>query len=635
MCIACSLPLIDGGTSHLPVTILRLTLIAILTFWVIACVRRGRIRIRRSSLDVPIFFFFAIAVFSTFRSPYVHMSLQWLGTLLSYAVFFFLVLHTIDNRRRLDRVVYAVVAIGCVEALLGTVQSILLESARATGTFFNPNFLAGYLAAISAVALGCLTAPQSTLRTRITWAALCLLMVHAILLTGSRGGGVALLVSISCVLWLRFGKTAIAYVLAVVLFLAIIPNPLQQRVLSEHEHNPYTYSRMAIWSSSVSRAWDNPLGTGLGMYKYTSQQYPVEVDGVLSRYGTRAQTAHNEYLHIAVELGVFGLLVLCWGIAKMAQVAHGVLASDREANERSIAIGLTGGVLGMLTQAAVDSSFHQPPIVLLLILFGALLLNMQLQRGPRHWMLEFAVRPTKLTVCGIYILAVLVSIVAIRPAFAWYAWVDAQRLLLAKDVEGAHARLDWAVFLAPGNATYHDAHAEAAFQQLRVSGEWAWGDLALARIDYAASLNPIDGRYWNHRGRIYRTMGDVASTEQWQRWALENARLSYREAIARDPYSPRHYVERARALVALGDSSAAHTCLLRAVEIEPNYLPARHGLGRLYAQSGDREGAMQQYREILDRKARYGNLSVMPFERGFLDVNVEQIRHELALLSAS
>ena len=248
------------------------------------------------------------------------------------------------------------------------------------------------------------------------------------------------------------------------------------------------------------------MGTGLGMYKYTSQQYPVEVDGVLSRYGTRAQTAHNEYLHIAVELGVFGLLVLCWGIAK---VAHGVLASDREANERSIAIGLTGGVLGMLTQAAVDSSFHQPPIVLLLLLFGALLLNMQLQRGSRHWMLEFAVRPTKLTVCGIYILAALVSIVAIRPAFAWYAWVDAQRLLLAKDIEGSHARLDWAVFLAQGNATYHDAHAEAAFQQLRVSG----GDRALARIDYAAPST--------------RSMGDIgvtvaASIERWRMSRLRN-----------------------------------------------------------------------------------------------------------------
>lgn len=634
MLLVCFSPLVDGGTSHLPVTIFRLTLVFILTFWVAASVRLGCIRIRRSTLDVPICFFLALAIFTTIRSPYLHMSLQWLGTLLSYAVFFFLVLQIIDSRRRIDIAIYAVIAIGCIEAVVGMLQSILFEFGRAKGSFFNPNFLAVYLTAISALLLGMLTTARYGWRVRVVLGTVFLIMVSTILLTGSRGGWLAWLIAIGCVLWLRFGKVAIAFVLVVVLCLAIIPNPLQQRILGEHEHNPYTYSRMEIWSSSFSRALDYPLGTGLGIYKYTSQQYPILIEGVLSRYGTRAQTAHNEYLQIAVELGFGGLIVFLWGMSRMGWTVYVALTTAQLAEERSMLIGLIGGMCGLLAHAAVDSSFHQPPVVLLLILFGGIIFTIQRRGSGEDKIAVFTVRPTKLTVYGIYVLAALVSVVAMRPALAWYAWVDAERLLHAQDVSASHARLDWAIFLAPGNATYHDTRAEAGFQQLSASGDWAWGHQALAQIDYAVSLNPIDGRYRSHRGRLYRALADVAGENELRRWAIDKARTSYGEAIDRDPYSPRHYVERARSHVALGNTPAAQTDLLQAIELEPNYLPARFGLGRLYQQLGQRENAAAEYREIIERTATYRGKPLMPFEKSFLDVDLDDVHAALALLTA-
>ncbi|HIA14514.1 MAG TPA: hypothetical protein EYN74_06445 [Nitrospirales bacterium] len=561
------------------------------------------------------------------------MSLQWLGIVLSYGVFFFLVLQTIDSRRKIDITVYAVIAIGCIEAVVGNIQSLFLEFGRAKGSFFNPNFLAVYLTAISALVLGMLTTSRYGWRVRIILGTVFLIMVCAVLLTGSRGGWLAFLMAIGCVLWLRFGKVAIAVVLAVVLLLAIVPNPLQQRVLGEHEHNPYTYSRMQIWSSSFSRALDHPLGTGLGIYKYTSQQHPILIEGVLSRYGTRAQTAHSEYLQIAVELGIGGLLVFFWGMSRMGRAVYAALTTEQLVEERSMLIGLTGGMCGLLTHAAVDSSFHQPPVVMLLILFGGIIVTMQRMGCGEDKIAVFAVRPTALTVCGIYVLATLISVVAIRPALAWYAWVDAERLLHTRHVEASYARLDWAIFLDPGNATYHDVHAQAAFQQLHASGDWAWGHQALARINYAASLNSIDERYRSHRGRIYSAMADVAGENELRRWALENARTSYGEAIHRDPYSPRHYLERARTHVALEDTRASQTDLLQAIELEPNYLPARFALGRLYQQLGQREEAVTEYQEIIERMAKYHGQTLLPHEKLFLNVDLEYVHAALVLLS--
>ena len=151
----------------------------------------------------------------------------------------------------------------CVEALLETVQSILLESSSG-----NRHLL------------------QSELFSRVSCRNLCRCTgmsdgstgdiaytdyvgdavssdgpYHS--LDGFAGrGGVALLVSMSCVLWLRFGKAAIAYVLAVVLFLAIVPNPLQQRVLSDTSTIPI---RTLVWQyGRVSCLEPGTIRWGLG-----------------------------------------------------------------------------------------------------------------------------------------------------------------------------------------------------------------------------------------------------------------------------------------------------------------------------------------------------------------------------------
>ncbi len=629
--LLCFSPLIEGGTSHLPVTLLRLTLIFLLTIWVVASVQQGVLRVYGSPLHFPTAVFLILAALTTLRSPYLHMSLQWLGSLFSYAVFFFLVYHWIDRRRRIDLAVYAVIVIGCIEATMGGLQSIVLESGRAKGTFFNPNFFAVYLVAISGLVLGLLTfSPRYNWRMRVILWGVLVLLVATILYSGSRGGWLALLLTTGCVVWFRFGKVAIACVLAVALALTVLPTPLQVRVWDEHQHNPYTYSRVKIWSSSITRAVEHPLGTGLGIYKYTSQRYPVLVEGVLSRYGTRAQTAHNEYLQILVELGVVGLYVFVWGMSRMGRSAYAALANPRLSEERGLLIGLTSGMLGMFAHAAVDSTFHQPPVVLLLILFGAMILSLNRMACREERVSVFVVRPTKFIVCGIYIIAVLIGVVAIRPALAWYAWVDSQRVLAEKDIDGAHGRLDLAVLLAPGNATYYDTRAEAAFQQLRVSGNWAWGEEAVAWINDAASLNIVDGRYRSHRGHIYRTMADVTGDRVRQNWALENARASYAEAIDLDPYSPRHYLERARANIALGNTQEAQDDLVHAIRLEPNYLPARFGLGHLYQQLGQKAEAAAEYQEIINRADGFREKTLIPMEKGFLDVDISYVREALA-----
>jgi len=149
-------PLINGGTTHLPVLIIRLTLLLAATVWIIASMKSGRITVPWSRLFVPVAVFLGWATLSIVWSPYTAISLQWLLSLFSYALMLFLVLQIVDSPWQVRSLVIVILGMGLFEAGVGMYQYLWLGKFRATGTFFNPNFFATYEMATFAVAFGLL-----------------------------------------------------------------------------------------------------------------------------------------------------------------------------------------------------------------------------------------------------------------------------------------------------------------------------------------------------------------------------------------------------------------------------------------------------------------------------------------------
>src|SRR6266852_2477651 len=144
-------PLINGGTTHLPVLIIRLSLLVAATVWIIASMKSGRITVPRSRLFVPVAMFLGWATLSIVWSPYTAISLQWLLSLFSYALMLFLVLLLVDSPWQVRGLVMVILGMGLFEAGVGMYQYLWLRQLRATGTFFNPNFFAPYEVATFAV----------------------------------------------------------------------------------------------------------------------------------------------------------------------------------------------------------------------------------------------------------------------------------------------------------------------------------------------------------------------------------------------------------------------------------------------------------------------------------------------------
>ena len=115
-------PLIEGGTTHLPVLIMRLILLGALITWTMYRIRLDAITLIPSRLIPVLVLFLGWAGLSLWWAPYKNPSVQWFISLLMYTVLFGVVLQGIRTTQHVRQVVMVVVGMGFCEGVLGIVQ---------------------------------------------------------------------------------------------------------------------------------------------------------------------------------------------------------------------------------------------------------------------------------------------------------------------------------------------------------------------------------------------------------------------------------------------------------------------------------------------------------------------------------
>jgi len=626
-------PLMEGGTTHFPVLIMRLTLVVAVVAWTISQMRLNTIILARNCLNPILLVFLGLVGFSIWLAPYKNPSVQWLMSIVMYVALFGVVLQGVRSSQQIWQISMVIVSMGVVEAGLGIAQYLWLAEFRSKGTFFNPNFFATYEVVTLSVLLGLLSGVQNGELNRWQWAFLWSavgIMCAAFVMAQSRGALLALVVAMIFIGCARFGGRALIVVILSLLAGAVIPNPLQQRVQDVSVQDPYAYSRMDIWKSSFDRVVDRPLGAGLGMYKYTSFQFRFPIESNIVRYGKRAESAHNEYLQMAVELGVGGLALFVIGALYWAREVKATLGANLESWERGLVTGLSGGVVAILAHGTVDSIFHEPALVILLIVCGGSVLALQIAKKPGEALLSvpFPYHPIRvaLTLAFGGILAVL----ATQPAAGWYAHARGQDEAMAGRPGLALKWFQLASRIDPGVTGYHDDVARISVQHFKESGDPKWLILAVEEEDLAIKLNPMDGRFPYRLGTIYSALAEL-NQEGPQRDNLRSeAARAYQQAIRTDPYTPMSYLALANIRLSEGQREEAKSWLLRAVSTEPNFLPARAALAELSLKSGDLPAAQLELETIASIKRKYERRILSDLERQFLDVDLESMSKALA-----
>ncbi len=631
-------PLVDGGTTHYPVFLIRLALIIAGAATLLAGMRQGEIAIPKDPHVFLAATLLLLASVSLIWAPYVSGALQWMLSLASYALFFVLLLRQIENRRHINLFVWVVCGVGIGEALLGIAQSVWLGLPRARGTFFNPNFFATYMGAIFSVALSILffsAGSAKPLREQVLLWSTAGATGLAFVLAQSRGALPAVLCSIGVVGFVRFGKR-FGLVLAVLLLgIMVFPNPIRQRAIDVSAHDPYAYTRLDIWASSLQRVIDHPLGAGAGMYQYTSFAYRFPLEQDVARYGKRAESAHNEYLQLAVELGVIGLLVVTAAIVLWVMRIRTVLQQSREPWERGVVTGLAAGTAGVLIHAAVDSVFHEPALMLLLVLMGSLVVTMKSRPdgAPIYTRIPVSYRPMQmvLVLTGAALAVVLVA----RPAVAWYAFQAGEKAHQAGQVSEALADFTRASLIDPGVTGYHDAIARMSVRMYEQSGNHLPLMAAIDELTIASSLNRQDARFPARLGMLHAALAQRSATAAERDGQFEKAATSFEAAIALDPYTPAHYCELAKIRLVQNHREAAKKLLQQAIAYEPNFLPARALLAELAVQAGETAVARMEYESIVSAQHKFSGRPLNALEREFLGVDAARVGRLVALPPAS
>ncbi len=643
-------PLLEGGTTHLAVMVVRLLVLSLFALFLWKGVFDRRLRWPALPIGMPVVVFLTLAAGSTMFSRYANQSWQWLFVLVSYALLLYLVACFVTDWGHIRKLMAVIVAMGFAEASVALWQGIVWQMPRPHGTFFNPNFLAGYLCMSSTILIGLLVCsrfrwrglgfPQTSYPLIVPGILTMLAVVLcALLWTGSRGGLIAMITGTGVVFALRFGLWQAGGVVAVALgcFL-LIPNPIRERSIREHVANAESYSRVQMWQRSLDQMADHPFGVGLGLYQYTYPRYAFPVEGEITRYGKVAQTPHNEYLQIGVELGSAAVLVFVWAVILAGRQVSFLIGQRLKRWQRGIVLGTSGGVASILTHAALDSNLHEPAIAILFAICVGLLCaaSFRVLKPVPTTIVPMKSRPLWGALTAMLVLALGLEI--IRLGAAWAAFESGGRYSSQNQTAAAIASLGLAASLDPGKALYHRALAVQHARQYEQTGNIESARTATRELEIAAELNPLDGRLHALLGELYSrwSYSSQAAFRPEQQRALQlNSLQAYHRASELAPFAAAYRLEQAKLYASLRDLVSAERHAREAVMLEPNYLPARGLLAGLYIDLKKVREANNELQEIQDRQLRYADWAKNPLEEAFLTVDVTPIRFALDRLPTS
>jgi O-antigen ligase len=338
--------------------------------------------VKQKKESLPIFLFATLAIISFVYSIYKHDSFYALLRLFAYIGLYYLVAFEFDHAMR-RRIIWLVIAAGGGLSLFGLLQYFGLFSRSwwipkqfLASTYVNHNHFAGYLELVIPSAAAILTArsTQKSMALKLALVASLVVMASAFILTQSRGAWVSLGSSLLVMLLLMVsGKNSrarmmmiaallIVAVVSLVYFTGDMMGSRMATITSAGEGEDVSGGRFKIWQGAIGMIKERPLiGAGIGDFDHGFYRYrPLG-------FNARAVYAHNDYLHMAAEMGVFAPLIMIWIFAVV--IRDGLAKRGKS----PYAFGCAIGVLSLAIHGAVDFNFHIPANMLLFTVWASII----------------------------------------------------------------------------------------------------------------------------------------------------------------------------------------------------------------------------------------------------------------------
>ncbi|HEY8993088.1 MAG TPA: O-antigen ligase family protein [Lacunisphaera sp.] len=415
---------------------------------------------------------------------------------------------------------------------------------RSSGMFGIPNSLAGLLEVMIPMCFVLLFSRTVRPATKVLAAWLAALFVFAIVLTGSRGGWIAL--GLSLLTWPlvtgREWKRKIAGTLVVLLGVSggvwglYRGSEYARSRIEPFLEGQFELSRPIIWKAGWQMWREGPwLGRGAASYNVLFDQY--RPPGFLNE----PEWTHNDYLNTLIDYGLVGFalwlavgLVLGWaGWRAVRRARRDVAATDNFFARAKWKLGLLLGLLAYAFHLGVDFHTKIPALAFLAAMLAALLVRDE----PAWW----------------------------RPVRARVAWSAGLGLV------GGVLLLGWRVATPLYRAEALRFEARRSIDRYARTGQ---GDLAViapaakSALTQAVRIDPGNGQAW--ADLAYATVqswqagkGDLVTLGRF-------AELAADEALQRCPVQAEFWLRKAVALDIQRGRRETESCYKRAIELAPN-----------------------------------------------------------------
>lgn len=461
-------------------------------------------------------------------------------------------------------------------------------------TFFNPNPLAGFFAMVFPLAVSAALV-AAVLWQRMVWGFCGLLVAVMILPTYSKGGMLAFLVAAACYVvligwpkqWVRrvfAGALAAGVVGAMVLGLAVlVSQPVRARVASAAgAQSASNMFRILTWKGTIDLAAAYPwLGAGPGTFKLVYPKYAT------AHY---VEAAHQNYLQVFAEQGVFGGAIFLWVIGAVVFTGKRALTAGEDFRRRALAVGGLCSIIALLVHSFLDYDWYIGAIGLMFWLVAGMLAHQAHGRTPEApAAAEEKPRGRRRRAGG--------ASPAERPresagrALPWPRgeWGRGAAVLAAAGI----------VILVVWRLTAAALAAEAVSRggTAYMSGQYP---TALRLYEQATRYDRGSARAWESYGALKAGLAAHEQREDVREWAVEGGKEAMARAMELEPTSFRAPKSLAQFYDVVGDLESAVKYYLEALDRFPKDTKTLRKLASVYQRLGEEEKARGTYGRMLE-----------------------------------
>jgi O-antigen ligase len=510
--------------------------VVILAVWLLRFCINPKHRVLWPPICWGVLAFTAYAVARYLTAEVEFLARQEMIKVLVYAALFFAVLNNLHKQETTQIVGLALIYLAMVISLYAVFQFLTTSDyawhllkpegyrKRGSGTFINPNHLAGYLEMILPLALAFTLTGRFEVLMKVFLGYATLAIFAGLSSTISRGGWLAAAVSLAVFffwLWQQrdYRKRALIVLGSLILVFAafvwkadIGPDRRERIEIARQVED----MRFRLWPPAMA-IWQDHFwfGAGPAHFDYRFRQYRP-ADPVLQH---RPDRVHNDYLNTLVDWGLVGgaLVLACWAMFyhqvfrgwRFVQRSQSDLGAKRS-NKSAFVAGGAIGLLAILVHSFWDYNMHVPANAILAVTLLAIVASHYRFASERYW---HTVRwPLRVPVT-----AILLAALAYLGPQAWKRSVESYWLVRSTRVEAnSDAELDalQQAFLAESRNFETASRIGGVYRDRSFQGQEGFKDLSRQGLEWfkkSTALNPYDPRGFIGQGQCLDWVGDHAA----------------------------------------------------------------------------------------------------------------------------